>query len=305
MRKGGMRSRDSLTKNYLKNQEHFADLCNYVIFDGRQVIQSSELQEMNTEELVIPYDDDFLTFPQHRIRDLMNGCVAGQTEKAVFLIVGVENQTGVHYAMAARNMLYDAINYGAQVSKIARQHKTKKDTKGDEFLSGFLKTDRLIPVITITVYWGTDEWDGARSVHDMFGDIPEEIRRLAADYKLNLLVPCEITDFSKFRTDFGFVMEFLKNALDRNQMQTFISKYDEIPAETGILINALTNAKLEINQEQGVAKVCKAWEDQREEGKLEGIKETLRALELIAQGCATVDELIEQGISREVAEQVV
>ena len=35
--------------------------------------------------------------------------------------------------------------------------------------------DKLIPVITITVYLGTKEWDGPRKLSDMFGDVDEEL----------------------------------------------------------------------------------------------------------------------------------
>lgn len=38
-----------------------------------------------------------------------------------------------------------------------------------EFLSEFHKDDKLTPVITITVYWGSGKWDAPRSLHEMFG----------------------------------------------------------------------------------------------------------------------------------------
>jgi muramidase (phage lysozyme) len=56
--------------------------------------------------------------------------------------------------MVVRNMIYDALNYGDQVRKMAAIHREQKDTRGAEFLSGFRKTDRLKPVITLTLYWG-------------------------------------------------------------------------------------------------------------------------------------------------------
>ena len=38
---------------------------------------------------------------------------------------------------------------------------------GAEFLSGLAKDDKLVPVITLTIYWNTGNWDGARSLHEM------------------------------------------------------------------------------------------------------------------------------------------
>lgn len=36
-------------------------------------------------------------------------------ERAVYVILGVENQDKIHYAMAVKNMLYDALQYAKQV----------------------------------------------------------------------------------------------------------------------------------------------------------------------------------------------
>ena len=53
----------------------------------------------------------------------------------------------------------------------------------------FTKEDKLIPVITITVYLGTKEWDGPRKLSDMFGDVDEELLPFIPDYRINLLAP--------------------------------------------------------------------------------------------------------------------
>lgn len=49
--------------------------------------------------------------------------------------------------MLARNMLYDAANYVMQVEEIVKEHREKRDLKKDEYLSGFAKDDKLLPVI--------------------------------------------------------------------------------------------------------------------------------------------------------------
>ncbi len=45
----------------------------------------------------------------------------------------------------------------------SKRYKTG-EADGDEYLSGFMKDDRLIPVVTLTVYWGTKERDGLTSM---------------------------------------------------------------------------------------------------------------------------------------------
>lgn len=59
----------------------------------------------------------------------------------------------------------------------------------DEFLSGFRKDDRLLPVVTVVIYFGAEEWDGPLSLHEMYSDCSEEILRYIMDYRVNLITP--------------------------------------------------------------------------------------------------------------------
>ena len=103
-----------------------------------------------------------------RIRDILKGAVIRSTGDCTYLILGVENQTEIHYAMPVRGMIYDALDYGRQVNTISKQHRVKSDfKKSAEFLSGFSADDYLTPVVTITVYWGSESWDALHSLHEM------------------------------------------------------------------------------------------------------------------------------------------
>ncbi|MBS5664580.1 MAG: hypothetical protein KHW89_03975 [Roseburia sp.] len=103
-----------------------------------------------------------------RIRDILKGAVIRSTGDCTYLILGVENQTEIHYAMPVRGMIYDGINYGSQVNEISRRHRKGHDLNSPaKFLSGFTAEDHLTPVVTITVYWGSQPWDGPRSLHEM------------------------------------------------------------------------------------------------------------------------------------------
>ena len=71
------------------------------------------------------------------------------------------------------------------------------------------------------VYWGADPWDGPRSLHEMLrdetdGEIGNDELRFVSDYRMNLVIPSEITDFHKFRTSVGTVLELLKYSKDKN-----------------------------------------------------------------------------------------
>ena len=53
---------------------------------------------------------------------------AMKDEHAVYVLLGGEAQSRVHYAMPVRDMLYDAINYAAQVDEVAKSHRNNKES---------------------------------------------------------------------------------------------------------------------------------------------------------------------------------
>ena len=114
-----------------------------------------------------------------KYRDILKSAVIMQDEKASYVLLGIENQTDIHYAMPVRNMIYDALQYGKQVSDVSTRHRKaseKPQTRG-EYLSGFYKRDKIVPVITLVVHFGADAWDGARSLHEMMDIRDEKLRR--------------------------------------------------------------------------------------------------------------------------------
>ena len=158
---------DTVTKEYIRSNEVFADAFNYLIYDGEQVVKPALLQELDTTEIAIPFALDENESPTEDVvqkyRDVLKSTVIMQDSRASYILLGVENQTEIHYAMPVRNIIYDALQYGKQVSEVAKRHKSKGDRKGHnkgEYLSGFYKEDRIRPVITLVVHFGADEWDG-------------------------------------------------------------------------------------------------------------------------------------------------
>ena len=181
-----------------------------------------------------------------------------------------------------KNMFYDVMAYGNQVKETAKKHRREKDTTtSDEFLSGFTKEDKLIPVITITVYLGTKEWDGPRKLSDMFGDVDEELLPFIPDYRINLLAPREITDFTGFRTSIRQLFEVLKNAYDKEKMQEVLQndeKFSRVDRETVEAINLFAGTDIDIDEKDEVIDMCKAWEEQKNEGRELGERQKIISL---------------------------
>ena len=137
----------------------------------------------------------------------------------------------------------------------------------------FTKEDKLIPVITITVYLGTKEWDGPRRLSDMFDDVDEELLPFIPDYRINLLAPREITDFTGFRTSIRQLFEVLQNAYDKEKMQEVLQNdenFSKVDRETVEAINLFAGTDIDIDEKEEVIDMCKAWEEQKNEGREEG-----------------------------------
>ena len=132
-----MSSKDTITKEYMSKRPYFADAFNSCVFDGKQVVKADELslQEKAPLELGIAFVNGKKDVVQ-KLRDVLKKCVIMGNDKMTFLLLGIENQSEVHYAMPVRNLLYDALNYGQQVSEIASEHRKEKDLRDAEFLSG-------------------------------------------------------------------------------------------------------------------------------------------------------------------------
>ena len=155
-----MGAKDTKAKEYLSANRRFADLCNAVLFDGEQTIKAENLQERDTAEVLSMLGADGGEVLLQKTRDLLKQVIVKSCGSAYIMLIGIEAQAEVHYAMPVKVMTYDALNYGAQVKNMVRTHRDAGEYgTGAEFLSGFHKDDTLTPVITITVYLGAEPWE--------------------------------------------------------------------------------------------------------------------------------------------------
>ncbi|MCM1097443.1 MAG: hypothetical protein NC427_05205 [Ruminococcus flavefaciens] len=151
---------DTITKKYIENPIIFADAFNQFLYHGEQKIDPARLTELDTTGIVVPYGADGASVPEQKYRDVLKLLCAMTDGDAAYCVMGIENHAEIHYALPVKNGVYDFLQLSHQVSKAANSHKQamkekaagqadkEKPTDG-EFLSGFWKTDRLIPVITL------------------------------------------------------------------------------------------------------------------------------------------------------------
>ena len=151
---------------------------------GKQVIKAGELEEMDTDESGI-IEIEEVKESVKGARDVIK--IAKRYHGVEYAILAIENQEGIHYGMPVRVMGYDYYTYNKQYQDRRTYYKQNNiKLVENEFISGIRKTDRFLPVVTLVLYYGEEDWDGPTCLHDML-DIPEEIRAYVGDYPVNII----------------------------------------------------------------------------------------------------------------------
>lgn len=121
--------------------------------------------------------------------------------------------------------------------------------------------------------------DGARSLHEMLAIDNDEILEYVSDYKLNLIVPDDIEDFDKFKSELGKVLNFIsysedKDEIRRRYLESESSEYSKLSTEAVILLNECVKADIRISEDEGDEKdMCKGIKDLIEEERNAAILE--------------------------------
>ena len=271
---------DLRTRTYLKDNARFADIINFHMYGGDQVVKPDDLHEVDAVEIVFPHAEKGKSEVIQRYRDVIKNVSARTDDNTIYMIVGIENQAEIQYAMPVKNMLYDAENFARQVQAIAKGHRDDKYEKvtSGEFLSGFYKNDRLVPVITIVVLWSPDKWDGPMSLHDMMDISNPEVLKFVPNYAINLVSPYDMDDdeFAMFRTTMAEVMKFIKYSKDKHALLNVVGSddvYKHLDRETAELLSDVTGTRVEFDEGEEVINMCKAIDDLMSDARVEGIEE--------------------------------
>ena len=296
-----MGAKDYITHEYMKQPEQFADVFNGALFKGEEVIDPKKLREMSTTSIALPFGKDGAAIPRQKERDLLK-MVLKTDGKAAYCLLGVENQGKVHGAMAVRNMLYDALQLTDQVKAAAKSHRQAGDTgkDGGEFLSGFHGEDRLLPVITMVIHWGTESWDAPLTLKEMYHeDIDPRLLEYAADYKVNLVSPTRMSDaeLDAFKSDLKEVLKFIKHSTDKKELKKLLDgneKYQKLDRLAAQTISACSGVDFNIPVGKEDVNMCKAIEDMKKEVRDEGILKTVSILKkLKLSKDAVIQQIIE------------
>ncbi len=149
-----------------------------------------------------------------------------------------------------------------------------------EFLSGFLKTDKILPIITLTIYFGTEPWDGPLSMREMYDINDSKLLDFVPDYRVQLIQPMTLSedDFEKFHTSLREVLQTIKYSVDAQKLTEYIvqnERMHHLELSAANVINTVAGIGLEIRQDRGKVDMCKAIEDLKAESREEGRAETI------------------------------
>ncbi|MCD8019846.1 MAG: Rpn family recombination-promoting nuclease/putative transposase, partial [Clostridiales bacterium] len=304
-----MGAQDTSTRDYVNEADIFSDAYNYLMYDGEPELEAGMLRPLDTSlYMKIFGSSDFKNDIEkaqdtirksektnsrkkrqksvkrdpyesvQRYRDAVRLASAKTDGHFTYIILGLEAQTHVHYAMCIRNLIYDGLQYARQVEELRLKHRLAGDTDiPDEFLSGMKKNDRLLPVITLVIHFAPEPWDGALSLKELL-DIPDErIQPFIQDYKVFLIDPARMDDdeFKKFSTNLGDALKFMKYSANDIKMEELIKgdAFKKLDRKAAQVIKDCANIDIEIKPNQEVINMCKAWDDHAKKVAAQAVKE--------------------------------
>lgn len=294
---------DAITKDYISDTTVFADVFNYYIYGGQQVILPEQLEQRDPTEVALPYGADGAVVPVQKFRDSQKLCTVMTDGKLEYVIYGAEAQAEIHNAMVVRNNLYDALEYAGQVNEAAKSHrramkaekerrergeeisdKDKIEVSSKEFLSGFWAGDKLIPSVTVTIYFGAEEWSGPKSLFDMMEVKDSRVLSCIDNYRLRLIAPAQMSaeEIMKFQSSLREVLLFIKYSKDRESLDRILKdnekRFKEVERRAVDVIEVITHSGLKYEESERSVNMCQAIQEMRTEAELKKAQEVSRNL---------------------------
>ncbi len=232
---------DITTKNVLAKKT----LRNYSILQSSMgaIVKPEELTEMNTEELIIDYGK---RYTGHRIRDVLKQALIKTDGKQM-------------YAMPAKNTVHHLADLSILLTDTAAQMRKDPDKSkytADEYLSGFPKDMKLMPVITLTVYWGERKWDGPLSLDEMTDPFfSSRYPKGMLHYEMPLIDVHTLSDeqIAALKTEMNLLFEMVRASEDKEEMRRLAEqeKYRKVSADVARAIEKLAHIQLR-QEEEGI-----------------------------------------------------
>ena len=211
---------------WLKDTKRFADLFNAILFHGETVILPENLHP-SPETTAVSLQD---AQGKNVVKKLYRDIIMNWQDQAVLMLLAVESQTAIHYAAPLKVMLYDSMEYAEQVRVKWKERPPRLSSA--EFLSRFQKNDKLIPVITLIFYYGTEEWDGPLELYQMFDlgtekNHAELMKKYLPNYHINLVDVRRLKNLESFQSDLQIIFGMLQCSQDKYALRTYVASHKD------------------------------------------------------------------------------
>lgn len=275
-----MGRKEEVMRSYYEKAPHFAGLLNGWLFRGKEKILPGQVLPVDSR-YTASSGKDRRRYYRSRCRDI----VKKVENLHLRLIIGMELQTYVDYAMPVRIMDYDAVSYGRQLEELRADHKAEKDLPEKSFLSGVRRADKLVPVLTLVLYLGEKEWDAPGSLHGLldFSEIPEGFRPYIENYSVHVLDVMHTSDerLREFPREIACMFLMLKYQKDKKKLRELLGDlklFENVEPEvfktvwdyTGERTALEIREKTEDENEKEETNMFQAFRELLEDSRLEG-----------------------------------
>ena len=252
---------DAQLKLLLRNKEYVVDICNAVVYGGRQVVTADMLEPRPVEQnsVLARGSGGFVT--DNRFRDLAFFVRRGADDEGFLLCLEV--QCSQSHDMPLRVLEYNA---------------REIDRFSDE--AAYRESHKLPLVVTLVLNFSEGPWKGARSLLDMAKYRDAELDHVAVQSRLVIIDPYTMDDkmLSRFYTDLKFMLCCWSFSRDDEALQAFLESQRGLvfPArEMRRTLYMFFNMEFDEavdDMEGGIGVMCEAIRLIREKGIKEGIE---------------------------------
>ena len=260
---------------YFSDPQIFADLFNAWMYGGKQVIDPGSLM---TEDSVQPRPE--YARPYKHVRDVVK---MYQKDGVQLVLLGIENQEQIDYSAPVRIMQFDGADYQNQVRRTEEENRKRLGLKTG--LPAFFREDRIVPVITLILYFGEEEWDRPVRLHDMlaFPKGDTRIKMLVPDYPIHVISVRRNgsagMDISLLHTELRQVFGFLQHQEDKEGLKRYVEEnrpvFSRLSSNAALFLAASaheTRLLKGLNRKEEHYDMCRALDEWYADGVSEGEK---------------------------------
>ena len=234
----------------------FADIINGLLFQGEQRVLPEALKNISVHSQYKADDE--------KMHELERDVAKYWKEKEVQLAVcGIENQSRIEKNMPFRIIGYDGAAYRSQLQQ---------------------ERSKILPVVTIVLYFGTDRhWRSRKNIKSLM-EIPTGLDEFVSDYQIKVFEIAWLSEeqISYFQSDFRIVANFFVNKRkNKNYIPddpTEIQHVDEVLKLLQVMTGDARYKRIFGKKKEGVHSMCDVaerlekmgWEKGQMEGKMEG-----------------------------------